>query len=193
MQLTLHADSYDWTFVPVASGTFTDAGSGMPHSPPPPRTRATFVVSTDTWVDQGSPNATHAMSTRLRVDGNHGGGLDYRSYLKFRATGLSGTVFRAAIRLWVTNPTTDGPAVWQTSTAWRSRTLTWKNRPGPIGAALDDAGPVLSGRWVDFDVTEAVTGNGTYAFLLRSTSRDGLVASSEQGAHPPRLVVETLP
>ena len=73
------------------------------------------------------------------------------------------------------------------------RLLTWKNRPGPIGAALDDAGPVPSGRWVEFDVTEAVTGNGTYAFLLRSTSRDGLVASSEQGAHPPRLVVETLP
>jgi len=193
LKLTLHADSYDWEFVPIAGGTFADAGSGTPHGPPPARTRTTFVAYSDTWVDQGSPNATHALSTRLRVDGDHGGGRDYRSYLKVRATGLSGTVFRAAIRLWVTNPTTDGPAIWRTSMTWSSRTLTWANRPAAIGAVLDDAGPVPSGRWIDFDVTEAVNGNGGYAFLLRSTSGDGLIASSEQGAHPPRLVVETIP
>src|SRR5581483_6642895 len=28
LKLTLHATSYDWQFVPDASGTFTDAGSG---------------------------------------------------------------------------------------------------------------------------------------------------------------------
>jgi len=28
LKLTLHASSYDWQFVPVAGGTFTDAGSG---------------------------------------------------------------------------------------------------------------------------------------------------------------------
>ena len=36
-------------------------------------------------------------------------GADYRSYLKFRAVGLSGTVFRAAIRLWVTDATPRWP------------------------------------------------------------------------------------
>ncbi|MET1232296.1 MAG: DNRLRE domain-containing protein [Candidatus Limnocylindrales bacterium] len=193
LALTLRADAYDWRFVPIAGGTFTDAGSDTPHGRPPPRTRRTFAAHTDTWVDEGAPNTTHGASPRLRVDGNHGGGDDYRSYLKVRATGLSGTVFRAAVRIWVTNPTRDGPAIFRTSTRWSSRTLTWRNRPGPIGGSLDDAGPVPSGSWMDFDVTEAVTGNGTYAFLLRSTSGDGLVASSEQGAHPPRLVVETIP
>ena len=193
LKLTLRSDGYDWAFVPIAGGTFTDAGSGTTHGPPPARTRSVFLVSSDTWVDQGAPNATHAGSSVLRVDGNHGGGDDYRSYLKVRATGLSGTVFRAALRIWVTNPTRDGPSVRQTPTTWSSRTLTWKNRPMPIGPVLDDAGPVPSGGWVDFDVTGAVQGAGTYAFELRSTSADGLVASSEQGAHPPRLVVETVP
>ena len=120
---------------------------GTPHGPPPARSSATFTAHTDTWVDQGAPNATHAASPVLRVDGNHGGGDDYRSYLKVRVTGLVGAVYRATLRLWVSNPTRDGPYVWRTSTAWSSRTLTWRNRPGPIGAMLDDAGPVSSGGW----------------------------------------------
>jgi hypothetical protein len=44
LQLTLHAGSYDWRFVPVAGDTFTDSGSDTcdpapsppPASPPPP-------------------------------------------------------------------------------------------------------------------------------------------------------------
>jgi hypothetical protein len=32
LELTLHAASYDWEFVPVAGETFTDAGSGECHS-----------------------------------------------------------------------------------------------------------------------------------------------------------------
>ncbi len=103
LELTLRADGYDWRFVPVAGTSFTDAGSGTPHGPPPARTRSSFVVGSDSWVDQAAPHTTHGSSSVLRVDGDHGGGADYRSYLKFRAVGLSGTVVRAAIRLWVTD------------------------------------------------------------------------------------------
>jgi len=31
LKLTLHATSYDWQFVPVAGGTFTDSGTGNCH------------------------------------------------------------------------------------------------------------------------------------------------------------------
>jgi hypothetical protein len=31
LKLTLHADSYDWEFVPVAGSTFTDSGSTQCH------------------------------------------------------------------------------------------------------------------------------------------------------------------
>ena len=193
LRLTLHADSYDWEFVPIAGQTFTDAGTGTPHPRPPARVRHVFRVGADSWVDQGAPNATHGTSPRLRVDGNHGGGLDYRSYLKVRVSGLSRPVFRAVLRLWVTDPTSNGPAIWRTSTSWSSKTLNWKNRPSPIGSPLDDTARVRSGGWLDVDVTSAVGGDGLYAFMLRSTARDGMVASSREGSHPPRLVVETLP
>jgi hypothetical protein len=45
LQLTLHASSYDWEFVPVAGGTFTDAGSSACHGAP------------DDGDDDGQPDA----------------------------------------------------------------------------------------------------------------------------------------
>ena len=36
LKLTLHADSYDWRFVPEAGKTFTDSGTSACHGAPPP-------------------------------------------------------------------------------------------------------------------------------------------------------------
>jgi hypothetical protein len=185
LKLTLHANSYDWKFVPIAGESFTDSGTGTPVGTSP----RSFKTVSDTWVDQRHPATNHATSSRLFVDGNAGRGRDLRTYLKFKVTGLGGTVERAILRLWVTNPTANGPTVAATRTNWSGRKLTWRNRPGPTGPVLANAGALAAGRWAEFDVTAAVHGNGTYAFLLRSTSADGLVASSLQGRHPPRLVV----
>ena len=34
LKLTLHASSYDWTFLPIAGSTFTDSGTGTVHGAP---------------------------------------------------------------------------------------------------------------------------------------------------------------
>ncbi len=185
LKLTLHANSYDWRFVPIAGESFTDAGTGTPHGP----ASKSFKAIADAWVDQRHPGANHGASRRLFVDGNAGRGRDLRTYLKFKVTGLAGTVERAVLRLWVTNGTTNGPTVAPTRTNWSGGRLTWRNRPGPTGPVVANAGALAAGRWAEFNVTALVRRNGTYAFLLRSTSADGLVASSMQGAHPPRLIV----
>ena len=91
----------------------------------------------------------------------------------------------------MTNATGNGPTVARTRATWSAGKLTWRNRPGPTGPIVADAGALAAGRWAEFDVTAAVHGNGAYAFLLRSTSADGLAASSANGRHPPRLVVRT--
>ncbi len=185
LKLTLHANSYDWRFVPIAGESYTDAGTGTPVGP----AARSFKATSDAWVDQRHPRTNHGTSPRLYMDGDAGRGRDLRSYVKFKLTGLTGSVDRAVLRLWVTNATRNGPTVAPTGTGWTGSTLTWRNRPGATGPAVADAGRLAAGRWADFDVTAAVHGNGTYAFLLRSTSADGLAVSSLQGAHPPRLVV----
>ncbi len=185
LKLTLHANSYDWKFVPVAGETFTDSGTGTPNG----AAAAAFRAVSDAWVDQRHPTTNHGSSRRLVMDGDAGRGRDLRSYVKFKVTGLVGTVDRAVLRLWVTNPTGNGPTVARTRTGWSGRKLTWRNRPGPTGPVLANAGALAAGRWAEFDVSAGVHGNGTYAFLLRSSSANGLIASSLQGRHPPRLVI----
>jgi hypothetical protein len=62
LKLTLHPTSYDWQFVPIAGGTFTDSGSGAcsslaaPPPPPPP------VAPADTTA----PVITNLRVTRKR-------------------------------------------------------------------------------------------------------------------------------
>jgi hypothetical protein len=193
LQLTLRADGYDWAFVPIAGKTFTDAGSGSTHGAPPPRTRKAFIATGDTWVDQAHPTRNYGHSTTLVVDGDTGNGKDAHAYIKVKVTDLSGVIDRVACRIWVTDATRDGPTIAPTTTGWSPNALTWNNRPAPIGPAVSDLGSAAAGGWVELDVTSLVQRAGTFGFVLKPTSTDGIDVSSNQGAHPPHLVVDTLP
>src|SRR5581483_7899585 len=117
----------------------------------------------DAWLEKKSPSKNYGSSTSLAVDNGKA------SYLRFTVSGLSGTVQRATLRLYVTNGTGNGPAVFRTGDSWIEKgtvSITWKNRPAPTGAALDDWGKVKASAWVEFDVTPAVAGNGTVSFVL---------------------------
>jgi hypothetical protein len=195
IKLTLHASSYDWSFIPVAGQAFADHGTGKTHGRPPAWYRQVFLASTDAYVDQAHPTTRYGDSTRLRIDGDTGSGLDREAYVKVTVSGLptGRVVERAALHLWVTSGTVDGPAVYPTSTSWTGATITWATRPGSTGPAASDARRLHAGEWIDLDVTSIVHGNGTYAFRLRSTSADALETSSMQGPGDPRLVVDTVP
>ncbi|MDH4142082.1 MAG: DNRLRE domain-containing protein [Chloroflexota bacterium] len=192
LRLTLRPGAYDWSFETISRSTL-DRGTGQTHGAPPPRTTRTFRVTSDTYVDQARPNSNFGTRSRLLIDGDTGSGLDRHGYIRATVSGLTGTVDRAYLRLWVTNPTKDGPRVYPTTATWSGKTLTWRNRPAAIGPAASDAGRIPIGTWVKLDVTSIVRGNGRYGFLLRPTSADGLNVASLQSTKPPRLVVETVP
>jgi hypothetical protein len=149
----------------------------------------TFTPVADARVEKGSPSKNYGSSTSLAVD------TGKASYLRFTVSGLSGTVKSAKLRLYVTNGTGNGPAVFQTSNSWIEKgtgSITWKNRPAPAGAVLDDKGKVPASAWVEFDVTPAVAGNGTVSFVLTGQSSDSFAAySREKAGKQPQLVVTT--
>jgi hypothetical protein len=66
LKLTLHPTSYDWQFVPIAGGTFTDSGSGVCSSPggaaPPPAPPPPPVAA----PDRTAPLITDLRMTRTR-------------------------------------------------------------------------------------------------------------------------------
>jgi hypothetical protein len=76
-----------------------------------------------------------------------------------------------------------------TPTPWTESGLTWNNAPAISGSALDAAGSVVINTWLELDVTNAVTGNGTYSFALSGSSNNVVDYSSSEGANSPQLVV----
>jgi hypothetical protein len=160
--------------------------------PPPPPATAMFVPVADSRVDANHPGSNYGTATTLYAQGAPDPPME--SYLRFGVSGLAGPVRRATLRLFVTNATKDGPAVFAVTGAWEEGALTWENRPGPAGAAVTDAGPVATG-WLDYDVTRTVAGPGTFNFVLVSSIADSFGASSREAAasERPQLVVETAP
>lgn len=148
--------------------------------------RTTVNAEADATVAAQTPAVALGSETTLTSDGDP----SRAAYLRFTVPATVGTVRAATLRLYVTNPTWNGPRVLATSASWSEATVTYANRPAPVGATLDDLGTVASGTWVELDVSDAVTGAGPVSFVLAPDSDDGLgVASREATSGRPELVI----
>jgi hypothetical protein len=119
---------------------------------------------------------------------------DVRSYVKFNATGITGTVQSATLRIWATSAQTTGFDAYPVSdSSWTETGLTYASQPSAsIGAKLGSSGAVAASTWKTIDVTAMVTGPGTYSVVLETTSATALALSSrEDTTHAPQLVITT--
>ena len=148
----------------------------------------TFAPTADARVNESLPDANYGSRKVLRVDGNSGSGQ--QSYLRFDVSGLGGSVTAAKLRLYATAATADGPTAYSTASTWSETGITWNNRPA-LGSAGGDVGAIAANSWVEWDVTNLVSGDGTYSFALVSQSQDGVALSSREGGAAPELVVST--
>ena len=149
--------TYTATFAPRTPGTST----------------LTFKPRPDAHVDEANANTNFGSATTLRTDA--GGNPDIESYLRFLVDGLTGKVQSAKLRLFSTNNTVDGPAVYPTSsTAGESRRSPGTTSPRRPGGALADSGAIATGVWTEWDVTPAVTAEGQVSFRLASAVTDGV-------------------
>jgi hypothetical protein len=220
LKLTLHAGSYDWSFVPAAGQSFTDAGSTT-CSPATPSTTTTTTSSTtttsttttsttttttlppssqtftadkDTFVSAGAPTTNYGGGANLQV--RSGARI---AFIGFSVQGAAGVPKRAILRLTVGTDTDagsdDGGAAYQASDDWQETTLTWNSyqtTPGLVGSAITGSvGAVNISQTVDFDVTSVVTGNGRYDFAIQSASTNlTKYLSRERGTNGPRLLLQ---
>src|SRR4051794_24715314 len=115
-------------------------------------------AAADASVRADRPTSRSGKTSTLRVDGSPAA----RAYLRFKLSGLSGRVVRAAsLWVWLSRPAPWGGLIARDTVAggWSEQTLSWRNRPAmglPLGAAVR-----ASGRWVKLDVTPSVRQNGT--------------------------------
>jgi PKD repeat protein len=155
-------------------------------APPPSQT---LLPVADARVNQASPGTNGGKVTPLRVSFATGG--SFQSYLRFDLSGLSAPPTSAKLRLFCTDGSPIGGALFPTSSSWSETTLTWNNKPAASGAQIAALGTVTTGAWVEVDVTSAIGAPGPVSFLLTSSSSNSALYSSREGAEPPQLVVET--
>jgi hypothetical protein len=81
--------------------------------------------------------------------------------------------------------------VYGTGTDWSETGITWSNRPARTTAALEDKGAIAANTWLEYNLNGAgITGNGTYAFVVATSSSDGTDLYSRQAtSFPPELIV----
>jgi hypothetical protein len=125
-------------------------------------------------------------------------GASQTSYLRFNVSGLTRPVQSAKLRLYVTNASDQGGAIYSvantylgTATPWTETGLNWGNAPAIGGPALSSIAAAAVNTWVEFDVTAALAGNGTYSFGLHTLSTNDVRYSSKEAANnQPQLAIQ---
>jgi parallel beta-helix repeat protein len=147
----------------------------------------TFITNVDSYVREAGPTTNYGTNTQLWVA--YGTNVSYEGYLKFTVSGVLGSVQSATLRVYSTSSTVDGPAVYSTTNDWTETGITWNTRPARTSGGMDDKGAIVTGVWIEYNVTPLVTGDGTYSFVLVTTSTDSVSFSSREGSQAPQLVL----
>ena len=155
-----------------------------------------FPAIADTYVDSQIPRTTFGAAALLKADASP----TRQAFLRFEIRGTGGApVHGAHLRLTVGSASTDespsGGRIHAISNhAWTEAGTSWTNRPAVDGVALVGQGEAAANTVLDFDVTNAVTGDGTYDFALVTTSSDGVAyRSRESTIGAPELLVRLVP
>ena len=147
-----------------------------------------FAPAADAYVNEGAPTQAYGSAPVLEMDT----GPARNAYLRFSVQGLSGTVTKAVLRLYVLNGSSGGPHLYATA-PW-TQAPTWATRPAVQGASVAHLAGASSGVWAELDVTALVKGNGEVYLGLLPSSSDGLDLASMEHADAtrrPQLVVTT--
>lgn len=169
----------------------------------------TLAPQHDAYVRNGTYAAvTHGTTDPAilisKLNSNPASGNDRHTYLRFDASGATGTVTSAILRVYGklddnrnSNIPVNVHAV--SNTTWTESTITWNNKPA-TGASLGSATVTDSiGRYYTWDITayvqaEKAAGRNTISLALLSTIATNpriTWNSKETGSNAPQLVVTT--
>ncbi len=155
----------------------------------------TFTPVHDSYTKSASLAANYGSKTNMRI---RGGGTSYTGHLKFDVSGLTGSVQQAVLLLNVRQAGPDGGSVYAVSNDYKDTVDPWlesglnaSNAPLVSGSALSSGGPAVVDEWVRFDVTSAISGDGTYSFAIASNSIADVKYSTKEGSYPPELIIAT--
>ena len=191
---------YDTTVSPNTSYGYTIdafdavANRSAPSSPPAnvttPGVPSSFTVpaEADAYVNASSTTINYGSSTQLRADLSP----ELRSFIRFTVDTGGAPVSSATFRIRADSNHSQGfSLVAVPDNSWNETTITHATAPVP-GTQVATSGPLLSGQYVDIDVTPYVTTEGTYSFALVGLNNTNMRLSSRETGAGPELAI-TLP
>ena len=153
---------------------------------------SSFEAEADTYDDHSDTDTNFGTSAELLL----GRDPARRIYLRFAATGLGDApVESAVVRMRTTSHSSAGSdhggmIYLTTDDNWDELTLTHTHSPALDPSPLDSVGPVVPSQTVDFDVTSAIDGDGTYSFAITALSDDVAIYRAREAAlDRPELIV----
>jgi pectate lyase len=142
----------------------------------------------DAYVNNNRPNRNFGSTPELPAD------IDptIQSFLRFDVAGIgTGSVSQARLRLKVSNASRKAELkIFSTAPDWDEATITWNRQPA-LGALVAQIAPVAMplGSWVELDLGQAITRDGTYSFVMTTGSNDRFAFSSRTEVDSPQLVL----
>jgi len=174
----------------AASISFAPAQRSLSFEQAALATPLSFTPVKDAMVKEAVPAGNFGTVTNFQVSNQP----SYRkgAYLQFNVTGIpsGASNITASLRVNASTTATSRPITAHAvaNTSWGETTLTWDTRP-PLGTALSTASSHTSGQDSVWDVSDHVTGNGSFTIGLDTTySGDTNFASREGGASPTLVV-----
>jgi len=186
-------DVVGWERVAAAMALETCPGGVPPDCIAAPCTERVLVTA-DASVTRATPHASFGSAVELDAESDPPRRYT-RTLLRFVVPQRPGyDVEGATLRLTVAgkkdSESDSGGSVVRTIGDWDETAVTYATRPRRHGRPLARAGAVAVRQAVDFDVSDAVPGGGTYDFMLQSPSTDRVrYRSREAGESPPTLLV----
>jgi len=155
---------------------------------------STTSAIADAYTDSSHAQTNHGTESWVAADARP----PKYSYYKFNVAIPTGQVVsHADFRCWAGSSNRKRLKLWATSTAWSEKTITWANAPVTDFASppLAQTGPVSEHHYAVADVTRAINGNGTYAFVGRTDSTRAWSCASHENTqnHPAQLTITTAP
>lgn len=158
------------------------------------RADASISVSdvADASVESATPMINYGNAQEVTLENQPNG----YGYFKFSVSVPAGqTLTRAVFRCWAGSSTSQGAALRPVTNAWAEDTITWATAPAPDLSTppLAVTGPVTAHTWASADVTSAVSGSGSYSFVMTTGSATAWSCASREhpGHHPPALDITT--
>ena len=154
----------------------------------------TFTTTADAHVRSASPTSNYGTATTLQVRADAATPNDYKPFLKFSVTGLSGSVTNVKLRLNNTAAASNSSRVAcvyaVADTSWTETGITWNTAP-TVGASLGCVNGTQAAGWIEYDLGTPFASNGTYAFAVFENVSTSVIYHSKEGTSAPELVVAT--